>query len=139
MSKYIIGLAIRACLLGECAMAETIEMVIGDKAYPVQLENHDAAKDFVKRLPMTLTFENFGSTERIAYLKNALTLGSAPRSTNPVTGDFAYYIPWGNVCVFIKDFRHSSDLVPMGKMSEEATEAVRKSEDRPVTFRAIQK
>lgn len=139
MSKYIIGLAIRACLLGECAMAETIEMVIGDKAYPVQLENHDAAKDFVKRLPMTLTFENFGSTERIAYLKNALTLGSAPRSTNPVTGDFAYYIPWGNVCVFVRDFRPSEELVPMGKFSAEATKAIKHSGDKPVTFRALQK
>ena len=114
-------------------------MVVDDKVNNVELADHAAAQDLMSRLPMTLTFENFGQTARIAYLENALKLGNAPTSTTPVVGDFAYYITWGNVCVFIKDFRHSSDLVPMGKMSEEATEAVRKSEDRPVTFRAIQK
>ncbi len=118
-------------------MAETIEMVIGEKVYPIKLQNHDAARDLMNRLPLTLTFENFGSTERIAYLKSSLKLGNAPTSTDPVTGDFAYYIPWGNVCVFIKDFHHSPDLVPMGKFSAEATEAVKQSGDTPVTFRLI--
>lgn len=139
MSKYIIGLLVGACLLGETAMAETIEVIVGDKTYPVEMQDHDAAKDFIKRLPMTLTFENFGNTERIAYLKNSLTLGNAPRSTNPVTGDFAYYIPWGNVCVFIRDFRHSPDLVPMGKLPAQATEAIKQCGDQPVTFRALEK
>lgn len=139
MVKFAVPFMIGAFLAGEVAMAETIEMVVNDKVFTVELEDHDAARDFSSRLPLTVTFENFGQTERIAYLKNALKLGNAPTSTTPVVGDFAYYIPWGNVCVFIKDFRHSSDLVPMGKMSEEATEAVRKSGDRPVTFRAIQK
>lgn len=138
MFKHILPIALAMSLAGE-TMAATIEMVVDDKVYNVELADHAAAQDLMNRLPMTLTFENFGQTERIAYLENALKLGNAPTSTTPVVGDFAYYIPWGNVCVFIKDFRHSSDLVPMGKMSEEATEAVRKSEDRPVTFRAIQK
>ncbi|MBM6928791.1 cyclophilin-like fold protein [Parasutterella secunda] len=138
MFKHILPIALAMSLAGE-TMAATIEMVVDDKVYNVELADHAAAQDLMSRLPMTLTFENFGQTERIAYLENALKLGNAPTSTTPVVGDFAYYIPWGNVCVFIKDFRHSSDLVPMGKMSEEATEAVRKSEDRPVTFRAIQK
>lgn len=138
MFKHILPIALAMSLAGE-TMAATIEIVVDDKVYNVELADHAAAQDLMSRLPMTLTFENFGQTERIAYLENALKLGNAPTSTTPVVGDFAYYIPWGNVCVFIKDFRHSSDLVPMGKMSEEATEAVRKSEDRPVTFRAIQK
>ena len=120
-------------------MAETIEMVIGENVYPVELNDHDAARDLTARLPMTVTFENFGSTERIAYLKQPLTIGSAPTATDPKVGDLAYYIPWGNICVFVKDFRHSEDLVPMGKMSSEATEALKQSGNQPVTFRAIKK
>lgn len=139
MLKHILPIALAISLAGEAVMAATIEMVVDGKVYQVQLEDHATAQDFMSRLPMTLVFENFGQTERIAYLKNALKIGNAPTSTTPVVGDFAYYIPWGNVCVFIKDFRHSSDLVPMGKMSKEATEAVRKSAERTVTFRAIQK
>lgn len=139
MLKRILPIALAIFLAGEAVMAATIEMVVDNKVYNVELADHAAAQDFMSRLPMTLSFENFGQTERIAYLKNALKLGNAPTSTTPVVGDFAYYIPWGNVCVFIKDFRHSSDLVPMGKMSKEATEAVRKSGDRPVTFRTVRK
>ena len=126
---------IGALLAGEVAMAETIEMVVKDKVFTVELENHDAVRDFTSRLPLTVTFENFGSTERIAYLNPALKLGNAPTSTNPRVGDFAYYIPWGNICVFVKDFRHSPDLVPMGKMSMEAVNALKASGDNPVTFR----
>ena len=136
--KYVLPVLIGTCFWGT-AMAETIEMVIGDNVYPVELNDHDAARDLTARLPMTVTFENFGSTERIAYLKQPLTIGSAPTATDPKLGDLAYYIPWGNICVFVKDFRHSEDLVPMGKMSSEATEALKQSGNQPVTFRAIKK
>ena len=56
-------------LLGEIAMAQDIEMVIGEHTYTITLNDNDAAKSLVSRLPMTLTFENFGRYERIAYLK----------------------------------------------------------------------
>ena len=55
-------------LLGEIAMAQDIEMVIGEHTYTITLNDNDAAKSLVSRLPMTLTFENFGRYERIAYL-----------------------------------------------------------------------
>lgn len=132
--RYVLPVLIGTFFWGT-AMAETIEMVIGENVYPVELNDHDAARDLIARLPMTVTFENFGSTERIAYLKSPLKLGNAPTSTDPVTGDFAYYIPWGNICVFVKDFRHSPDLVPMGKMSMEAMNALKASGDNTVTFR----
>ena len=92
-------------LLGEIAMAQDIEMVIGEHTYTITLNDNDAAKSLVSRLPMTLTFENFGRYERIAYLKPTLTIGNAPRSTDPKTGDFTYYIPWGNLAAFVADFR----------------------------------
>lgn len=36
------------------------------------LEENDAAKDLMKRLPLSLVFENYGSLERISYLKEKL-------------------------------------------------------------------
>ena len=139
MIKFAVPFMIGALLAGEVAMAETIEMVVKDKVFTVELENHDAVRDFTSRLPLTVTFENFGSTERIAYINPTLKLGNAPTSTNPRVGDFAYYIPWGNICLFIRDFRQSSDLVPMGKFSAEATDAIKNSGNSPVTFRHPQK
>ena len=139
MRKKLLPFVLCALLMGETVMAQTIEMIIGEQAFTVELLEHDAARAFADRLPMTLTFENFGSTERIAYLKQALTIGSAPTSADPKIGDLAYYIPWGNICVFVKDFRHSEDLVPMGKMSFGATKALKESGNQPVTFRPVEK
>ena len=123
-------------LLGEIAMAQDIEMVIGEHTYTITLNDNDAAKSLVSRLPMTLTFENFGRYERIAYVKPTLTIGNAPRSTDPKTGDFTYYIPWGNLAAFVADFRPSDELVPLGKMGKEAIAALKASGEQPVTFKA---
>ena len=75
-NKALVVLA--ALILGSASMAETVEMVIADKAYPVELDEHDASKALIARLPMTLEFEDFGATERIAYLNPKLDVGRAP-------------------------------------------------------------
>lgn len=93
MKKILLPFVLSTLLMGETVMAQTIEMVIGERAFTVELIEHEAARSFADRLPMTLTFENFGSTERIAYLKQPLTIGSAPTATDPKLGDLAYYIP----------------------------------------------
>ena len=56
------------------AMSETIQVSIDGKSYPVEMADNADARAFIARLPMTLTFENFGRNERIAYPKPALEL-----------------------------------------------------------------
>lgn len=135
--KRILAAALAATALmtaGECAMAEDIAMTIGKSVYTVTLLQNDAAKDFASKLPMTLAFEDYASIERIAYPKEKLSLGSAPREATPVRGDFAYYAPWGNLCAFVRPFRASSGLVPLGHMDEAAIAALQASGNTPVTF-----
>lgn len=121
-------------LCGGSVMAETIRIsVIADgEAYQAELNGNDAARHLAERLPLTLTFENFGAVERISYLKALLDLGSAPDRMTPKTGDLAYYAPWGNLAVFIGPFRLSPGLVPLGRLSPEALEAVKRSGSNPV-------
>ena len=57
---------------GTNAMLAEIQMIVGDETFPVMLEENDAAKDLMKRLPLSLVFENYGSLERISYLKEKL-------------------------------------------------------------------
>ena len=130
-----VSIAFCLALLGGTVMAQDIEMVIGEQTYTVTLNDNDAAKNLPARLPMTITFENFGRYERIAYLKPGLTIGKAPCSTNPKTGDLTYYIPWGNLAACVADFRESDELVPLGKMGNEAINALKASGDQPVTLR----
>ncbi len=120
---------------GAPLMAQSIEMHIGEKTFPIELNGNDAAKNFAQRLPLRLQFEDYAGTERIAYLNPKLDVGEAPTHTTPKTGDITYYIPWGNLAVFVRSFRPSESLVPLGSLSEEARRALEQSGDQTVEFR----
>ena len=130
--------AITTCLLmAGNVMAQNIQIKVDGKAYAGGLNGNDAAKDFAAKLPLKLKFEDFGSTERISYLPKSLNLGSAPRSCDPQKGDITYYIPWGNLAVFVRDFRPSDNLVPLGKLSPEALKAIQESGSKDVEISLV--
>ncbi len=118
------------------AGAETISMTIGAKTFDVEMNGTEAAANLVKRLPLSQPFENFGKLERITYLKPALDTGKDALAASPKRGDLAYYIPWGNLCVFlIGGNAPSDDLVILGHMGEEALAALEKSGTSRVELR----
>ena len=136
MRSLFLPAAVALFFAGEPLMAETIDMHVDGVAYAVELFENDAAKAFARRLPQTLQFEDYGRTERIAYLNPKLQTGRAPSSIKPAAGDLAYYMPWGNLAVFLHAFRESDGLVPLGRLTPDGLEALAKSSDRPVSFTA---
>lgn len=115
-------------------MSETIQVSVDGKSYPIEMADNADARAFIARLPMTLTFENFGRNERIAYPKPALELEHAARHFKITRGTMTVYKPWGNIAIFLVDFPWSSDLADLGQISPEGLEAIRTSGDKPVTF-----
>ena len=95
--------------------------VNGNEEVFVSLDDNQASLDFLEMLPLTLTFEDFNSTEKIATLPNELSTEGQPSGYTPEIGDFAYYAPWGNISVFYKDFRYSNSLYKLGTI-ESGTE-----------------
>ena len=95
--------------------------VNGNEEVFVKLEDNQASRDFLEMLPLTLTFEDFNSTEKIATLPNELSTEGQPSGYTPEIGDFAYYAPWENISVFYKDFRYSNSLYKLGTI-ESGTE-----------------
>lgn len=95
--------------------------VNGNEEVFVSLNNNQASQDFLEMLPLTLTFEDFNSTEKIATLPKELSTDGQPSGYTPKIGDFAYYAPWGNISVFYKDFRYSNSLYKLGTI-ESGTE-----------------
>ncbi len=75
-----------------------------------------ATRDFISLLPVTVTLEDFNKTEKIAMLPEKLSTAGLPSGYTPSEGDIAYYVPWGNMCVFYRDFRYSDGLVHLGKI-----------------------
>ena len=78
-----------------------------------------AANDLWESLPLELSFEDYNGTEKIAYLPSPLTTQGEPDSFDPSPGDLCYYAPWGNICIFYRDFRNSSSLVSLGQLDSD--------------------
>jgi hypothetical protein len=80
------------------------------------LSDNATARDWVALLPLTLTFEDYAATEKIAYPPRKLTTAGAPAGFDPSAGDITYYAPWGNLAIFHKDFGYSKGLVHLGRI-----------------------
>ena len=115
-----------AALLAACALAaitaacanagELVELTFSGGRAALELNESASARDLLTMLPLTLTFEDYNSTEKIAYPPRKLTTRGAPASCDPSKGDFALYAPWGNLVIFYNDFTASPGLVPLGRV-----------------------
>jgi len=90
-----------------------IHLFVGDKTVTATLYDTPTARDFASMLLLTLQFEQYAN-ERIADLPRQLTREGAPTGMTPNTGDLAWYAPWGNLAIFMQDFRYSTGLLPLG-------------------------
>ena len=94
--------------------AQKICFLLSTGQIVVELDDHPGAQALYDLLPLELSFEDYNSTEKIAYLDDELATDGSPDNCDPEVGDLCYYIPWGNLCLFYQDFRHSESLVPLG-------------------------
>ena len=107
--------------VGGSAMAGDILITVAWETHRVAMEESSAAERFAARLPLT---------ERLA-------VDGAPQSATPVRGTFAYYAPWGNVCAFMRPFRVSQGLVPLGRFDEAGIRAIERAAANEVTFSRV--
>lgn len=99
---------------GRQASIMKINIRIGDRTLTATLNDSKAAQDFASLLPLSLTLEDYNSTEKISPLPKRLSTSGAPSGFDPSVGDITYYAPWGNLAVFYKDFGYSTGLVSLG-------------------------
>ncbi len=84
------------------------------------LDDTEAARDFASLLPLTLTLEDYASTEKISYLPRRLSTASAPAGTSASEGDISYYSPWGNLALFYRSSGYAEGLVKLGRIDSGA-------------------
>ena len=105
-----------------------IRLTAGETVLYATLEDNSASRDLLSRLPLSLDWQDYNATEKIAYPEAPLELSDALDNCDPDVGTLAYYAPWGNLCLFYRDFRHSEGLVPLGHI-EGDVEALTAFED----------
>ena len=91
-----------------------IRITVAGNALTANLDDNTTVKDFVSLLPMTVNMTDFAGAEKIFYLPRKLSTDVAEAGVRPVTGDIAYYAPWGNIAVFYNDAAYSSSLYRIG-------------------------
>jgi hypothetical protein len=106
----------RSTASGEEASTMKIRLTFDGKAVEATLLDNATARDFLSLLPMTLTLEDYNSTEKIGYPARKLSTADAPAGVDPSVGDIAYYAPWGNLAIFYKDFGYSRGLIGLGRI-----------------------
>ncbi len=98
------------------------------------LADTKTATSLLGKLPLELSLEDFGDSERIAYLKDKLEVDDG--TNNPQegkAGDVAYYTPWGNLAFFKKDFTFSKDLLFIGRVDMDCIRALVASESAVIS------
>jgi hypothetical protein len=101
---------------GREASTMKIRLTFDGKAVEATLLDNATARDLLSLLPMTLTLEDYASTEKIGYPPRKLSTAGAPAGVDPSVGDIAYYAPWGNLAIFYKDFGYSRGLIGLGRI-----------------------
>ena len=79
--------------------ASRVRFAAEDAELVVRVADNPTSRDFVSKLPLTLTFEEFAGREKISYLPQRLTTDGSPGGSTR-NGDLIYYVPWGNLGFF---------------------------------------
>lgn len=112
-----------------------MNIIIGDKTITAMMEDNAAGRDFLSRLPLEVTLEDFNNiTEKIFYPTPTLDMADVKRGCAPVPGDITIYTPWKNVAIFCKNWSYSNDLIKIGHIEGDGIEALRTAGDIKVKF-----
>ena len=93
-----------------------IRLDIDGASLTATIDDTTAARDFASLLPLTLTLEDYASTEKISDLPRKLSTTGAPAGTAASAGDITYYAPWGNLALFYRSFGYAAGLVRLGRI-----------------------
>jgi hypothetical protein len=102
------------------------------------LDDTAPARDFVALLPLSLGLDDYAATEKISDLPRRLTTAGAPDGYKASVGDITYYPPWGNLAIFLKDFRYAPGLVRLGQF-DSGIERLERSGPISVTVEIVER
>ena len=98
------------------ATGETqIRVIIGDTVLTVRLWDNATARDLIAQLPLTLTFSDYNSQEKLAPLPRKLSMDGVPAGADPLPREIGYYAPAGVVVFYTSDVGYFNGIVRIGQ------------------------
>jgi hypothetical protein len=123
---------------GEVPVGATrVRFSTGDAEIVVRVVDNPTSRDFVSKLPLTLTFEEFAGREKISYLPESLATDGSPGAA-PRNGHLIYFVPWGNLGFFYNAAADAGvdDVITIGTV-ESGMDQLQRLETGQVTAETI--
>lgn len=96
-------------------MERKIKLTLTDgKEVVFSMSDNATSRDLLALLPASMDFEDYSRTEKVSYLSTKLSTDGAPAGYDPDVGDLCLYAPWGNLCIFYRDFGYAGGLIKLG-------------------------
>lgn len=92
-----------------------IRVTVGDTVLLGRLWDNATARDLMGRLPLTISFSDFNSVEKIARLPSGLSLDGVPEGDDPAPGDIGYYAPSRDLVFYYGDVGYFAGIVRIGQ------------------------
>ncbi len=119
------------------AVLRKIRLVWDNNEVVIALENHKTTEDFISKLPMTVTIEDYNNTEKISRFSDEIYKDTTAAGLKPSVGDVALYAPWGNLAIFYKEWSYSEDLIPIGHIESGLDALTGMNDDFEVTIELV--
>lgn len=78
------------------------------------LEDNAATRAFAAQLPLTQTFEDFNSIEKICRLPEDVATEGVETGVDPDVADVTLYVPWNTLVFYYDDYGYNDDLISIG-------------------------
>ncbi len=78
------------------------------------LENNAAARALAEQFPLTQTFEDFNSIEKICRLPEDVATEGVETGVDPDIADVTLYVPWNTLVFYYDDYGYNDELIPIG-------------------------
>lgn len=102
-----------------------IQITAGGRIITATLQDNPSSRDFLSRLPLEVTLNDYAGAEKIFYPSPALTTEGSPRGNASSRGDIDIYVPWGNIAIFYKNGGgFSSSMIHLGRIDGNGIEAL---------------
>jgi hypothetical protein len=92
-----------------------IRVITGNTVLTGRLWDNATARDLIAQLPLTLTFRDFNSVEKIGQLPQRLSMDGVPAGDDPSPHDIGYYAPSGDLVFYYNDVGYFTGIVRIGQ------------------------
>ena len=114
-----------------------IRITIEDTVLTGTLRDNATARDLIAQLPLTLTFRDYNSVEKIAQLPRKLSMEGVPAGDDPFPRDIGYYNPTGNLVFYYDDVGFFNGIVRLGQFNGSVEAIANQSGDFTATIELV--